>query len=329
MSSAIDATLPELDVVMPVAPKDASDAMLALRSLLRHCRNPIRAVHVVSASPPGFVDQRVRWLDESLIEPGPAEVEAVLRASGSPHGNATWYFQQLVKLGCFALPGITADHVLVTDADLAFVADVTFVDRFGRALVAWGYPLRWGPGPGTSAAIRHSALRAASRMVPGWCAVDGFSGMHHHMVFERRVAAELVRLVERAHGAPFWRAFLAALDGSRWTGASEYVLYRHFASRSFPERVVMRHLSTAEVIQGAGAGGFTLADVLAAPRPGDVRAVGCHRFLDYADRIATMDYISDALRRELPANTPLTLRLRRGEVTVTPTTTPLSFNTSP
>lgn len=329
MSSAVNAALPELDVVMPVAPKDASDAALALRSLLRHCRNPIRAVHVVSASPPQFVDQRVRWLDESLVEPSLAEVEAVLRATGSPHGNATWYFQQLLKLGCFALPGVTADHVLVTDADLAFVADVTFVDSFGRALMPWGYPLRWGPGQGSSGAVRHSALRAASRVVPGWCAVDRFSGMHHHMVLERRVAAELVRLVERAHGVPFWRAFLVARDRSRWTGASEYVLYRHFASRSFPERVVMRHLSSAEVIQSAGAGGFTLADVLAAPRPGDVRAVGCHRFLDYAHRIATMDYLSDPLRRELPVNAPLALRLRRGEVTVTPTTTPLSFQDIP
>ncbi|MGW4112446.1 DUF6492 family protein [Actinosynnema sp. NPDC004786] len=317
--------LPELDVVVPVAPKDVADAATAVESLLRHCRNPIRAVHVVAATPPRFADPRVRWVDESLVRPGVAEVEAVLRDTGSPHGNATWYFQQLLKLGCFALPGVAADHVLVADADVAFVADLAFADRHGRALVPAGYPLRWVPGGGASGAVRHAALRAASRLVPGWRAVDGFSGMHHHVVFERRVLAELVRRVEQAHGVPFWRAFLASRDRSRWTGASEYVLYRHFACRWFPERVVVRHLSSVEVVQGDGAGGFTLADVLRAPRSPDVAAVGCHRFVDYADRIATMDYIPDSLRRALPANAPLTLRLRRGEVTVTPTTTPLAF----
>ena len=92
-------------------------------------------------------------------------------------------------------------------------------------------------------------LTAAARLVPGWHPVDQFSGMQHHMVFDRTVLAELMRRVEDAHDTPFWRAFLNTIESSKWTGASEYVLYRHFACWLFPERVAVRHLSTAEVIE--------------------------------------------------------------------------------
>jgi hypothetical protein len=93
-----DVSLPELDVVIPVAPKDAPGVRFCLDSVLRHCRNPIRAVHVVSRFPVTAPDQRVRWLDESLVVPGIGDIDAALREAGSPHPNASWYFQQLLKL---------------------------------------------------------------------------------------------------------------------------------------------------------------------------------------------------------------------------------------
>jgi hypothetical protein len=295
-------------------------------SVLRHCRNPIRAVHVVSRFPVTVSDLRVRWLDESLVAPGIGDIDTALRVAGSPHSNGSWYFQQLLKLRCFDLLGADApDHVLVVDADIAFVADVSFVDYEGRAWLPMGYPLHWTTGTPNSAPRQHSALSAAARLVPGWHPVDQFSGMQHHMVFDRTVLAELMRRVEHAHDTPFWREFLNTIDSSKWTGASEYVLYRHFACWLFPERVAMRHLSTAEVIQAAAPGGFALADVLDAPRTVDVQAVGCHRFLDYADRIATMDYISEELRRELPPDVPLKLCLVRGELSISHALDPLTL----
>ncbi|MBC6465072.1 DUF6492 family protein [Actinomadura alba] len=321
-----DVSLPELDVVIPVAPKDAQGVRFCLDSVLRHCRNPIRAVHIVSRFPVRVPDERVRWLDESMVVPGIGDIETALRTAGSPHSNASWYFQQLLKLRCFDLLGADApDHVLVVDADIAFVADVSFVEHEGGVWLPMGYPLRWTIGRLTAAPRQHSALSAAARLVPGWHPVDRFSGMQHHMVFDRKVLAELMRRVEDAHGMPFWRAFLTTIESSKWTGASEYVLYRHFACWLFPERVAMRHVSAAEVIQAAAPGGFALADVLGAPRTVDVQLVGCHRFLDYADRIATMDYISEDLRRELRPGMPLKLCLVQGELSIAHALDPLTL----
>jgi len=318
--------LPELDVLIPVAPKDAESVRLCIDSVLRHCRNPIRAVHVVARSPVASTDGRVRWVDESAVSPGIGEIEAALREAGSVHANASWYFQQLLKLRCFDLLGAdTPDHVLVVDADVAFVADLCFVDRDGRARLPMGYPLHWTTGTRRTPILRHSALTSAARLVPGWRPADGFSGMQHHMVFDRHVLTELIRRVEKAHGTPFWRAFLATAEAGKWTGASEYVLYRHFACLWSPHRVAMRHLSAAEVIQAAGSETFALGDVLGAPRALDVHLVGCHRFVDYAERIATMDYISEDLRRRLRPGAPLKLWLMGGELSVAHALHPLSM----
>lgn len=55
-----DVSLPELDLLIPVAPKDAQGVRFCLDSALRHSRNPIRAAHVVSRFPVTASDERMR-----------------------------------------------------------------------------------------------------------------------------------------------------------------------------------------------------------------------------------------------------------------------------
>jgi hypothetical protein len=328
---AVTSSLPGIDVLIPVAPKDADALDTCVESLLKHCRNPVGAIHVVAD--PAFpraasYPAAVHWIDERDAVPSVADIDRALRSAGHDHGNASWYFQQLVKLGCFALLGAHApEHVLVIDADYALVGDVTFVDDRNRAQLALGYPFRWELGTTRPAMPeRHSAPASAARLVPGWRPVDPYSGMQHHMVFDRTVLTSLVERVEREHRRPFWEAFLATLEPGKWTGASEYVLYRHFACRFFGERVVTRHLPAVDVIQSDAPGGFTLSQVVDALRTTEFSAAGCHRFLNYAGRLATMDYIPEELRREIaPLHQPLKLRLTGGELAIAPALAPLTL----
>jgi hypothetical protein len=314
-------------VLVLAAEKDLPGLGRCVGAVLAHCRNPVAGVWVVSARPPAGLP--AEWVDETRCTPAPAEVGAFLRGLGRDASNASWYFQQLVKLGCFdVLPPGAPDRLLVVDADFVFVREQAFTDANGRCALPYGYPLSWRPGARRPRLPeRHSALAAAARLVPGWAPVDAYSGMQHHMVFDRVVLAELARRVRAAHGRPLWEAFLATADARKWTGASEYVLYRHFAARFFPGRVRQRHVSAVEVVQGAEPGGFALAEVLAAARAvRGLDAVGCHRFLHYARRLATMDYIPDDLRPALadrPA--PLWLRLAGGSLTLGPARRPLDL----
>ncbi len=321
---------PALDVLVPLAPKDAENLDICISQLVKHCRNPIRAIHVVAPAAmarPMAAEVPVVWVDEDAVVPSRADVSRALAAAGSPHENATWYFQQLLKLLCFRVAAGAGAHVLVVDADYTFVEDVELVTAAGQSVLPMGYPLSWDLDTDEHVLpAEHSALASAARLLPGWQPVDAFSGMQHHMVFDRVIAEDLIHRVERRHGLPFWEAFLETADPRKWTGASEYVLYRHFAAAFFPERVVHRHLDAIDVIQSANASAFALADVLAAPRRRGVVALGCHRFLDYEARLATMDYIPDDLRRRLlEAPRPLMLDLDRGRLRIDAARAPLSL----
>lgn len=325
-----DNALPEIDVLVPVAPKDLRNVGACIAQLVRHSRNPIRAIHLVTAArPPADLsrDVPIVWIDEAALEPSRAQVAAALADAGCPHENASWYFQQLTKLCCFrAVPG-AKDHLLVLDADYTFVCDIEFVNASEQSLLPMGYPLHWNLETRDHVLPEeHAALASAARLVPGWATVDAYSGMQHHMVFDRIIVDELIRRVERHHARPLWSAFLATVDASKWTGASEYVLYRHFAVATFPERVRSRHVGAIDVIQSATTAAFDLADVLAAPRRHGVQAVGCHSFLDYEQRLATMDYIPESLRsRLITTPRPLMLDLDDGRLRIESAMTPLSL----
>lgn len=322
-------TLPAIDVMVPVAAKDIASLPACLTGLVTHCRNAIRAIYVIGARAIArrvTCDVAVHWIDEESVWPSKHVIEDELKSTSCQHDNASWYFQQLLKLHCFQTLPPAGDHVVVLDADFALVDDMEFVDAGGRALLARGYPLQWRLHTRDHVLpSRHSALLSARRLVPGWKPVDPYSGMQHHMVFDRFILGDLIQRAEVHHARPFWKAFLSTVEAGRWTGASEYVLYRHFALASFLERVRTRHVSGIDVIQAAESATWTLADVIRAPRRRGIQAVGCHSFLGYQTRLATMDYIPDPLRAQLRGKGPLMLWLDRGLLRVAAAEPPLSL----
>jgi hypothetical protein len=324
--------LPPISVVILAAQKDMSGLDVCIRGVLAHSLNPVVLVQVVAQRLPprsrGEVDSRVVWSDERHCIPSSRGVRQYLQGLGRDPSTASWYFQQLAKLRCFdVLPAGAPQHVLVVDADFVFLRDMAFVDGQGNSVLPYGYPLSWRLNTRVHRLPdRHTALEAAGRLIPGWLPVDAYSGMQHHMVFDRAILDDLVQRAQDAHGMPFWQAFLRCADPRKWTGASEYVLYRHFAARFFPERVRHRHVDAVDVVQAEGDGGFVLPEVTAAARGSSLHAVGCHRFLHYAERLATMDYIPVDLRRTVCAEpVPLQLRLHDGLLTIKNANPPLTL----
>lgn len=324
--------LPPISVVILAAEKDMAGLDVCIRGVLARSLNPVELVQVVAQRLPARSfddpDSRVVWFDERSCAPSSRDVREYLRGLGRDPSTASWYFQQLAKLQCFdALPAGTPEHVLVVDADFVFLRDMAFVDGQGSSVLPYGYPLSWRLNTRVHRLPdHHTALEAAGRLIPGWLPVDAYSGMQHHMVFDRTILGEIIQRAQKAHGIPFWQAFLRTADPCKWTGASEYVLYRHFAARFFPERVRHRHVDAVDVIQAQGHGGFVLPEVAAAAEGSSLHAVGCHRFLHYAERLATMDYIPAGLRRTVCAEpTPLQLRLEGGLLTIRNAVPPLTL----
>jgi hypothetical protein len=325
---------PAIDVMIPVAPKDLPNLDTVIGNIRENCLNPIENIHIIggaalrSETPYGAMKgSDVHWFNDEDVRPTPEDIHAVLTSMGYDNDNVTWYFQQVLKLGLFNYLNPDAQHVLQVDADFTFIKPTEFVDTAGRSKLAYGYPFTWHPGRTLHTIPEsHAAISAASRLVPGWRPVDAFSGMQHHMVFDRAVISQLVNTVQEAHGKPFWNALIHNIETSNPAGVSEFVLYRHFAHLYTPDRVTSRHINTADVIQPKQTASYTLDQVVEAPKPSHVDAVGCHKFRNFEGAIRTMDYIPDTVRPELLDNLkPLLLNLHNGVIQISkldPETTP-------
>jgi hypothetical protein len=303
--------------MIPVAEKDMDNVPMCVNGILRHSRNPVSEIYVIGAADLRRrlpADCAARWVDEDRVRPCLGEVRSALRDDGYRHDSGKWYFQQLLKLCAFSIFQPAADHILIHDADVALVKDALFVDGQGRSLLAYGYPLHWRVNTLRHAVpAEHSALAAAARLVPGWKAVDAYSGMQHHIVLERSITQDLISRVEAHHGLDFWRAFIGSIEKEKWHGISEYVIYRHFAADNYPEATCSRHIGSIDIIEPAADGPYDLAEILRADRSSAVSLVGCHRFADYEGTLASMDYFVP-IRNEKPfgATPPIALLLDRG-----------------
>lgn len=312
----IEPILPDITVVIPVAEKDLGGIPACVSGILEHSCNPVRDIYVIGAA--SLRSQLsmalpMTWVDEESVYPSLVEVRKALAQDGYQHHNAGWYFQQVMKLCAFRILRLSGQHLVVLDADVLLVRDASFVDKQGRSLVPFGYPLslRLNTRVHTVPSI-HSALTSASHLVPGWRIVDPFSGMHHHMPVSRTIADDLLNRVEASSGLEFWRAFIASVERQKWHGISEYVIYRHFAIANHPQLVHCRHLNSIDIIEPLG-GPYRLENVAKSRYPSDTDLLSCHQFSDYRLTLSTMDYMPQRLRASLlHTNSPLALRLDQG-----------------
>jgi hypothetical protein len=222
----------EIDVVIPVAAKDAKTLDYCIEGIRNNC-NQVRRVFIVSAQP--FTDQ-AEWIDETAFPFSKEEVAACLQTLVPGKNPRTgWYYQQLLKLyAAFVIPEIS-DNILVLDADTIFLNPVSFLSSKGKAL--------YNPGSEDHAPY----FQHCTKLLPHFRkAFPGLSGISHHMLFQRMCLEELFQQVEQHTQMEFWRAFCLNVDPAslRASGASEYELYFNFVF-STPHHVELRFLRWA------------------------------------------------------------------------------------
>lgn len=202
-----------IDVVIPAVEKDLLTLNYAIEGARRNVVN-VRRIVVVSKTP---LTDRAEWFDESQFPFSKQDVcRSIFRVD--THSRAGWYYQQLLKLYApLVIPGLSS-NVLVHDADVIFLKPVQFLNGKQGGL--------YNPGiEKTPPYFKH-----AHRLVPGFAKYSPkFSGIAHHMLFQRPVIEHLFSLVEKSHKVPFWQAFCNCIDPKDFSGASEYEIYFNFA----------------------------------------------------------------------------------------------------
>lgn len=213
-----------IDVVIPATRKDLVSLEACINGIKSSCQQ-IRRIIVVSSE---AFTKKAEWFDENKFPFSKADIAFYLNqgdaAAAADYLNesrsrAGWYFQQLLKLYApFVIPGISS-NVLVLDADTIFLRPVKFIDSEGNALY----------NPGTE--YHKFYFEHFEKMLPGYKKIyPQYSGISHHMLFQKEILERLFATVEEFHEQPFWKIFCLMVDKEqlRAAGASEYEIYFNF-----------------------------------------------------------------------------------------------------
>ena len=213
-----------LDVVILSTYKDMETLEMCIAGVKEYCAN-VRRIIVIS---PERMTDEAEWFEESAYPFTKGDIAlALLRGKlekskeymKKPGSRIGWYYQQLLKLYApFTVPGISP-NILVVDSDTIFLQPVEFLSMAGGGM--YNYSLEH----------HQPYFDHAAKLVPGFKrALPKYSGITHHMVFQRCVLEDLFHIVESKHGMPFWKAFCKTVDPQQLdlSGASEYEIYFNF-----------------------------------------------------------------------------------------------------
>lgn len=304
----------KIDVVIPVALKDKDKLEKSVNGILKNSKTPINKIFIVAENL--SILETLSWnnknnkdivgLSETIYPFSKNYIRELLVKNQSNYDHTSWYYQQLLKLYVFdAIPNI-CDNVLILDSDFIFIKPIEFLTSEGKGILSCGYPFQWLIGTSTypNKNIKHSHINHARKLVRNWDIMNPFSGMHHHILFNKDIMKSLFQNVEEYNNEPFWKAFINNLDIDKWTSASEYVIYFHYVINNFKNQIELIHHNTVDIIYDskdriAQNAVYSLLDGFTQSKEPNLIGIGCHGFLDLKERLHTMDYIGEELRKTM------------------------------
>lgn len=212
-----------IDVVIPCVEKDLITLNLCIKGIRENGAN-VRRIIIVSNK---HLTNEAEWFNEanypfSWQDVGEAltKYKPFLAAELIQAGSRTgWYYQQLLKLYApLVIPDISP-NVLILDADTIFLNRVNFMNEQNGGMY----------NPGSEYHLPY--FQHAARLISGFykCFPE-YSGISHHMIFQKPVIELIMDEVENQCNAPFWKTFCILVDPFTLlhSGASEYEIYFNY-----------------------------------------------------------------------------------------------------
>jgi hypothetical protein len=215
----------QFDIVVPVGPNDIE----FINKQIQYTKKNIigyRNIYIVSYDPTLYVDGCITINENNY----PFSKHDIVNYLGK-ESRQNWYLQQLLKLySGFVIPDIL-EQFLVIDSDTFFLKPTTFVTENVYLF-----------NPTDEHHIPY--FEHMKRLLPKLERVlKQFSGITHHMIFDKNCLHTLFNEVETYHKLPFWQAFLKCVTEYNTSGASEYEIYFNYMLLTFPEKIKIRPLS--------------------------------------------------------------------------------------
>lgn len=213
------------DIVIPYCKKDEYTIYDCIDSLtfVENANN----IYVISAD--RFVYKNVIWVDERIF---PFTKDRIMFINPIiPTQRVGWYYQQLLKLYSFLIPGIT-DSFLILDSDVIFLNPVDFYD---------GEKYKYN----YSQEYTHDYFICMERLNPFFEKSMSVSGICHHMIFEKKILNEIFDIIKQ-EGEEVYETIIKAVR--QWHhGFSEYELYFNYIFKKYPDNYSIRYLKYLDV----------------------------------------------------------------------------------
>jgi hypothetical protein len=144
----------------------------------------------------------------------------------------SWVYQQLLKLYAVNVIPNCSENILILDSDVFILKKLNFMDEDKPIFTV-----------GTEYTIPYHVH--SQKLHPNLIRVhQNYSGISHHMLFNRKYINEIFKLVEEYHNDSFFNVFNKSIDNSNLENlmCSEYEIYFNYMCLYHPENIVIRNL---------------------------------------------------------------------------------------
>jgi hypothetical protein len=172
-------------------------------------------------------------IDEKIF---PFNINDLIIKFGNNNRNG-WYLQQLLKLYAGnVIPGILKNYLII-DSDTYFLKPTAFINHNNKYMYTTGieYHIPY--------------FNHMNKLHPLLKKSHSYSGISHHMIFNRQIIKEMFNLVEDFHKKEFWVIFIEMVDehtkhhiNAAESGASEYELYFNYMNQYHRDKILVRNL---------------------------------------------------------------------------------------
>lgn len=217
------------DIVIPVGPNEL-DIVYAVVAFAKVHIKGYRNIYLVSCK------DDLKVLDCTTVSESifPFSSSSIQKTVGESD-RVNWIYQQLLKLYAVNIIPDCLEDILVLDADVLILRELNFFED-NKPIFTVGHEH-------TTEYHTHSEkLHPSINRV-----ILQYSGISHHMIFNRSYLLELFKLVEDYHKKDFLEVFLEALDKSNMNDirCSEYEIYFNFMCRYHVNEMYLRELAWA------------------------------------------------------------------------------------
>ena len=210
------------DIFIPVGPNDFGIVKYSLNNNLRKINN-YKDIYLYSEYK-DFNLKNTKDLQSDLFPFSKDEVyERVVNKE-----RAGWIYQQLV---CLYYPYLqnNSENVLVLDSDVFFTKKIDFFSK-NRGIFTVGTE------------NHEPYFDHMKQLHPDLVKVNKYSGISHHMLFNKKILTSMFEMIENYHNMEFYKVYIEKLNPHEASPSADYEIYYNFALNFYSEHYEIRKL---------------------------------------------------------------------------------------